>query len=258
MDRSPPAAPPAVAGGLRPHQPLPAYYGDEVEHRRFLQRIFDDTAVDYDRVESVLALGSGRWYRRQALLRAGLARGMQVVDIGCGTGLLTREALALVGPAGSVTGVDPSPGMMGKAHLQSARLLIGRAEAIPLPDASADFLCMGYALRHIDDVDATFTEFRRVLRPGGRLLVLEITRPAGALGQVLLRAYMRGVVPALARLVARRRDTALLWRYYWDTIEACISPAEVLAALARAGLADARREVSLGIFSEYAARRPAE
>ncbi|NLZ42600.1 MAG: class I SAM-dependent methyltransferase [Comamonadaceae bacterium] len=250
-------SPAAVSGGLRPHRPLPAYYGDEVEHRRFLQRIFDDTAVDYDRVEGVLALGSGRWYRRQALARAGLGSGMQVLDVGCGTGLLTREALALVGPAGEVVGVDPSPGMMGKARLQGARLLVGRAEAIPLPDASVDFLCMGYALRHIDDVDTTFAEFRRVLRPGGRLLVLEITRPAGALGQVLLKAYMRGVVPALAQLVARRRDTALLWRYYWDTIEACISPAEVLAALARAGLAEARREVSLGIFSEYVARRPA-
>lgn len=248
--------PPGTEGGLRPHQPLPEYYADEADHRRFLRQIFDDTAADYDRVESVLALGSGRWYRRDALRRAGLRPGMQVVDVGCGTGLMAREALGLVGPSGSLVGVDPSPGMMAQAQVDRARFVEGRAESIPLPDASADFLCMGYALRHIDDVDAAFAEFRRVLRPGGRLLVLEITRPAGAFGRAALKAYMRVVVPTLARLVSRRSDTARLWRYYWDTIEACIPPAAVLAALERAGLGAARQGLTLGIFSEYTAVRP--
>jgi len=247
---------PAKEGGLRPHTPLPEYYADEAEHRRFLRQIFDDTAPDYDRIERVLALGSGRWYRREALRRAGLAPGMQVVDVGCGTGLVAREALTLIGAHGSLIGVDPSPGMLAQAKLQRARFVEGRAERIPLPDASADFVCMGYALRHIDDLDAAFAEFRRLLRPGGRLLVLEITRPAGAVGRVVLKTYMRAVVPTLARLVSRHTDTARLWRYYWDTIEACIAPTAVLAALERAGLAEPRRGLSLGIFSEYTARRP--
>jgi len=247
---------PDASGRLRPHAPLPEYYADGAERRRFLQRIFDDTARDYDRIERMLALGSGRWYRREALRRAGLAPGMRVIDVGCGTGLVAREALTLVGARGSLVGVDPSPGMLVQAQLPGARFIEGRAERIALPDASADFVCMGYALRHIDDVDAAFAEFRRVLRPSGRLLMLEITRPTSAVGRVLLKSYMRAVVPTLARLVSRHSDTALLWRYYWDTIEACIAPAAVLAALERAGLAEARRGVSLGIFSEYTAYRP--
>jgi len=245
------------AGVLRPHAALPAYYGEGLAPRRdFLRRVFDDTAEDYDRIEALLAWGSGRWYRHQALLRAGLAAGMQVVDVGCGTGLVAREALAIVGAQGSVLGVDPSPGMMGQAHLAGAAFVEGRAESIPRPDASFDFLSMGYALRHVDDVDAAFSEFRRVLRPGARLLVLEITRPAGAFARVLLKGYMHSVVPLLAGLVSRRRGTRRLWRYYWDTIEACIEPAEVLAALERAGFSDVRRHVELGIFSEYTARVP--
>ncbi len=235
---------------------MPAYYADEVEHRSFLRRIFDDTAVDYDRIESVLALGSGPWYRRQALGRAGLGAGMHVVDVGCGTGLLAREAMKLVGPGGSLTGVDPSPGMMAQADVPGARFVEGRAESIPLPDASADFLSMGYALRHIDDVNVALAEFRRVLRPGGRLLVLEITRPATAFGRFMLRLYMRGYVPLVARLLARRQATPRLFRYYWDTIDACITPPEVLAALERAGFSGARRYVELGIFSEYTATAP--
>lgn len=246
---------------LPPHRPLPAYYdaGSRDERRRFLRHIFDDTAADYDRVESLLALGSGRWYRRQALLRAGLGPGMQVVDVGCGTGLLAREALTVIGAQGALVGVDPSPGMMAHARLQAAgraTLLEGRAESIPQPAASADFLSMGYALRHIDDLVPAFAEFRRVLRPGGRLLVLEITQPETAWRRTLLKTYMRTVVPTLARLVARSTETRQLWRYYWDTIEACIAPAQVLQALSQAGFTEVRRYVELGIFSEYTARVP--
>jgi demethylmenaquinone methyltransferase/2-methoxy-6-polyprenyl-1,4-benzoquinol methylase len=242
---------------LRPHTPLPAYYGDEVEHRQFLRRIFDDTAPDYDRIERVLALGSGPWYRRMALRRAGLGAGAHLLDVGIGTGLVAREAIDLIKPNGRLVGVDPSPGMMGEIKLPGVELLEGRAEALPRADASCDFVSMGYALRHLDDVRAAFGEFHRVLRPGGRVLVLEITRPEGRVGTALLKAYMRAVVPLIARVVARKRDTAELWRYYWDTIEACIAPAAVLASLRAAGFQDVQRRVELGIFSEYTATKPA-
>jgi len=241
---------------VRPHAPLPAYYGSDDEHRAFLRRIFDDTASDYDRIERVLAFGSGPLYRRSALRRAGLESGAQVLDVGIGTGLVAREALALIGGQGRLVGVDPSPGMMNEIALPGVELICGRAEALPREAASSDFVSMGYALRHIDDVGAAFAEFFRVLRPGGRLLVLEISKPAGPVGTALLKAYMRAVVPAIARLVARRRDTAELWRYYWDTIEACIEPEQVLGLLRAAGFESAKRHLELGIFSEYTAVKP--
>jgi len=255
MTQATPSAP--GSGRLPPHAPLTEYYRDEEERHRFLRRIFDDTAPDYDRIERVLAFGSGPRYRRQALQRAGLAAGAQVLDVGIGTGLVAREALQLIGPAGRLVGVDPSVGMMGQAHLPGVELVPGRAEALPRPDASCDFLSMGYALRHISDVAEAFREFHRVLRPGGRMLVLEISRPAGRFGTMALKAYMRTVVPLIARVVARRHDTAELWRYYWDTIEACIPPHTVMEALRDAGFHDVRRHVELGIFSEYTAVKSA-
>ena len=96
-----------------PHQPIAAYYRTEAERAGFLREIFDSTATDYDKVERMLALGTGPWYRRQALKRAGLAPGMQVVDVGFGTGLVAQQAIALIGDAALLTGVDPSPAMMG-------------------------------------------------------------------------------------------------------------------------------------------------
>jgi demethylmenaquinone methyltransferase/2-methoxy-6-polyprenyl-1,4-benzoquinol methylase len=116
---------------------------------------------------------------------------------------------------------------------------------------------MGFALRHVADLGTVFREFRRVLRPGGRLCVLEISRPRGRIAMLALQAYMRGVVPLVARVVGRRAETATLMRYYWDTIDACVPPASIVAALHEAGFADVDRRVELGIFSEYRARRPA-
>ncbi len=241
-----------------PHGVLSDYYRDAAAREAYVRRTFDDTAEDYDRIERLIGFGSGRWYRRQALLRAGLRPGLDVVDVGMGTGLVAKEILRVTGEPSRLIGVDPSPGMIAQAGLPAeVRCLDGRAEAMPLPSASADLITMGYALRHIADLSAAFAEFARVLRPGGRVLILEITRPAGTLAKGVLRAYMRSVVPTIAKLVARRPQTAELWRYYWDTIEACAPPQAVLRTLADAGLSLAERHVELGIFSEYRAVRSA-
>ena len=257
MPPSPPTPRGAESGLVHlPHAALNDYYaeGDLDARRAFLRRTFDATAVDYDQLERILGLGTGSSYRRHALLRAGLKPGMQVVDVGMGTGLVSREVLRITGEPQNLVGIDPSPGMRAQAKLPAAvRCLDGWAEQLPLPDASADFIVMGYALRHIADLAAAFSEFRRVLRPCGSVLVLEISKPASALGTRLLKAYMRGAVPLLARLVSSQPATPMLWRYYWDTIEACAPPAAVLSTLAGVGLRDAHRVVTLGIFSEYRA-----
>ena len=239
-----------------PHPPLRSYYPSEGERSAWVRGIFDRTASDYDRLESVLGLGSGRWYRRRALREAGLQPGMTVIDVGTGTGLLASAAATIVGDPSLVTGIDPSPGMIDNARVPAGlRLLAGSAERIPLADGTADFLSMGYALRHIGDLSAAFAEFHRVLRPGGRLCILEITLPARAWARTLLKAWLDGCVPRLASLVGRRHDSALLMHYYWDTIAACVPPAVILAALAAAGLTEVSREVDLGIFSAYRARK---
>jgi demethylmenaquinone methyltransferase/2-methoxy-6-polyprenyl-1,4-benzoquinol methylase len=242
-----------------PHPPLTNYYASEQERRGYVGRLFDKTASDYDRIDRLLALGSGPWYRNQALQRAGLKPGMRIVDIGVGTGLVAREAVTLVGDPALVVGVDPSAGMMACADLPGVQLIEGLAEAIPFPDASFDFLSMGYALRHIGDLSAAFREFHRVLKPGARLCLLEITKPERPWSQALLKAYMRGMVPVLARLIGGSAESARLWRYYWDTIEACVPPSGVIATLESAGFTGVHRHVetrALSILAEYRAIKP--
>ncbi len=240
-----------------PHPPLKDYYAHEADKDGWVRRLFDQTAGDYDRVERAMAFGSGSWYRRRALTRAGLRSGMRVLDVGVGTGLTAREAAGLVGESGQVTGIDPSSGMMESAIVPAGvKLLLGSADAVPMASDAVDFVSMGYALRHVTDLSQAFREFRRVLVPGGRICVLEITSPTGRAARALLKAYLRGVVPFMAQYIARHRDVPKLMRYYWDTIEACVSPDVIMAAMRDAGLIDVERVVSLGVFSAYHARRP--
>ena len=237
-----------------PHVPLTDYYATEQDRQPYLRQMFDNTAADYDHIEAIFAWGSGSRYRRQALIRGGLKTGMKVLDVGVGTGLLAAQACILAGDAALVTGVDPSPGMLAASKLPDTMTLIeGRAESLPFPDNHFDFLSMGYALRHISDLAVAFAEFERVLKPGGRLCILEITQAQDRFGRWLLKHYMRSVLPFLARFVSRQKDTATIWRYHWDSIEACVPPEQVVAALAAAGLTQVKRHLELGVFSEYQA-----
>ena len=246
----------AQRGGARPPiGGLPQYWSDESSRRRYLDHLFDGTAGDYDFVERLLGFGSGPWHRREALRHAGLAPGMHVLDIATGTGLVAREALSLVGPEGRVVGLDPSAGMLEQAGALDIPLVRALGERLPCRDASFDFVSMGYALRHVADLEKLFAEMRRVLKPGGIACVLELTRPSSPFVAEPLRVFMTRVVPSVARLWRGNDHGRLLMQFYWDTIDACVPPEAVLAALERSGLANVKRAVSLGMFSDYTARK---
>jgi demethylmenaquinone methyltransferase/2-methoxy-6-polyprenyl-1,4-benzoquinol methylase len=237
--------------GLEPHAPLPAYYGPG-QKSGFLRGIFDRTAGDYDRIERLMALGTGAWYRRAALRRAGLRAGMRVLDVATGTGAVAREALGIVGPGGRVVGLDPSAGMLARLVEQlSIGVIRATGERLPVAEGRFDFLSVGYALRHLADLTAALREFHRVLQPGGIVCLLEITAPRHPIGRILARAYFRGLVPCVTRLAASHAESQLLWRYYWDTIDACVPPGRVLEAMRDARFERVNRYSEMGIFSEF-------
>jgi len=238
-----------MSDAIPPHPPLSSYYGDASKRERFVREIFDETAEWYDEIITMLSFGSGNRYRRDALVRAGVKSEADVLDLATGTGIVARAA-ALLGA--EVVGADASIGMLraGKSRVPRVQ---AKGESLPFRTRSFDFLTIGYALRHFADLRSLFVECNRVLRPAGTILILEITPPRSRVGYAALRFHLNRVVPMLARLRSGSAAAKKLMHYYWDTIDACVPPDTILAALRDAGFSEAKRHVELGTFSEYTA-----
>jgi len=124
---------------VAPHPPLRAYYTDDHERQAFLNELFNRTAYQYRNIDKATGFGSGLWYRAKALREAGLQPGMHVLDVACGPGLVSQCARDIVGPSGSVIGLDPSIGMLQEAQKGACQKFVrGIGEQLPFPDQSFD------------------------------------------------------------------------------------------------------------------------
>jgi len=242
---------------MKPHPTLTQHYATAEERPAYVKELFDEGAAHYDPVVGWGFLGTGSLYRRTTMRRHGLRPGMQLLDVASGTGLMAMAARAILKDDGAITCVEPSDGMIAQARRKlGAHFIQSRAETMPLPAEGFDFLTVGYAMRHFADLEEVFREFYRVLRPGAKVLLLEATRPEGAFGSFLFRLYFGRLYPFLTRLFTGSRKAQEMMVYFWETMDTCVRPDAVLAALREAGFTEVSRETSLGVFSEYSARKP--
>lgn len=240
----------------RPHRPLTEFYAAPAERPEYIAHLFDASARHYDWISSILAFGSDRYYRKMALRKAGLKPGLRMLDVATGTGLVARAALQIGLAPGEIIGLDPSAGMLHEnSKTTGIQLLRGFGEHLPFRDGAFDFVSMGYALRHVESLTALFSEFRRVLKPGGRVLVLEISRPSSAAVTTVLRAYMKTALPFIARLRTRSAELRELLKYYWATIEECVPPDQIVAELQRAGFQKVERRRFGPMLNDYFAEK---
>ena len=239
-----------------PHPTLKAYYAADPERSRYVLDLFNETAPHYNTVEKIFGNG-GLLYRRLSLKRAGLRPGMRVLDVAIGTAAVSRGAVRLVGPTGRVFGVDPSMGMMREARkVFAGPLTRGVAQTLPFRSNEFDFVTMGIALRHVSDLVAAFSEYHRVLKPGGKVWILEGHVPESKLGHALTRFAWKTLIPGLTLLFTRDRRAKELMDYYWDTVEQCVPPEQILEAMRKSGFESPRFQVVVpGAFCEYTATK---
>ena len=175
-----------------------------------VREMFASIAPRYDAANEVLSLGVHRRWRRAAVRLSGAAPGNRVLDCATGTGDLAIALKRAVGPGGEVVGTDFCAEMLASAPAKAARagvdvrFEVADALALPYADRSFDVASIAFGIRNVDDPVRCLREMARVVRPGGRVVVLEFGQPRGAFG-ALFRAYSRVVMPALGGLLTGNR-----------------------------------------------------
>jgi demethylmenaquinone methyltransferase/2-methoxy-6-polyprenyl-1,4-benzoquinol methylase len=217
-------------------------------------RLFPPIAPTYDRYAFLLSFGQDARWRRALVAAIGAGPDDTVLDVACGTGAIAAELVRRYGC--SVTGLDRSGEMLAEARRRLAaaglgdrvRLERGLAEALPFPDASFDHLTGGYLLRYVADPAATIAELARVVRPGGRVALLDFGVPPNALVRAAWRLYVGIGLPTLGRLVSPGwHEVGVVLRRSIPEFYARFPLEEQLEAWRAAGLVDVRaRRMSLG------------
>lgn len=192
------------------------------EKSEYVRRLFDAIARRYDFMNVVMTFGLvGRW-QRYAVSRLGLGPGAKTIDVCCGTAELAIQMKSTAGSAAQVWGLDFSADMLSVADAKIARLGLtndihlvqGDAMALPFPNDGFDGAISGFALRNVADIPKTIAEMARVIRPGGRVVTLEMSRPKAPVIRAGHYFYLYRVVPAVGWLIGRRERIAGRQRAY--------------------------------------------
>ncbi len=227
--------------------------------RAFVRRMFDGIAGTYDLLNHLLSGGADILWRRQAVDDLGVEDGWRVLDLATGTGDLAFESSGR-GPGIRVSGADVSRPMLRRAcekeigRCSGTRFACGDAERLPFADQTFDGMTIGFGIRNVVDLAAGLREMCRVLKPGGRLVVLEFSRPRTLFLSQLYLLYFRCVLPMVGRLVSGHTSA---YRYLFESVMRFPEGQAFLGCLDRAGFIGlSERRLSLGIATAYLAVRP--
>jgi demethylmenaquinone methyltransferase/2-methoxy-6-polyprenyl-1,4-benzoquinol methylase len=209
-----------------------------------VRAMFDRIAGIYDRLNSVMTAGLHHQWRRRAADFAAVGVGDRVLDVATGTGDLAVELLHRVGPDGEVVGVDFSERMLAlaSAKTSAARFEVGNALALPYADDSFDAATVGFGARNFSDLSLGLREMVRVVRPGGRVVVLEITTPRRPPLSVFFNYWFDGVVPVLGRLAG----DADAYSYLPQSVRRFPGPEQLAALMWASGLRRVRYLLTAG------------
>lgn len=206
---------------------------------RAVRSMFDAIAPRYDLVNRVMTFGLDIRWRRRTVDSLSLKPESVVLDVACGTGDLCRQ---LQRRGYAAVGVDSSAGMLAAART-SAPLVRGDALALPVRNASVDGATSGFALRNVADLSRLFSELARVVRPGGRVALLEVARPSSEVLRAGHDVYFRRIVPLIGGWLSDRDAYA----YLPASTAYLPDPQELMSMLAAAGFGGVKRKVlSLG------------
>lgn len=218
--------------------------------RRWVREAFHGISHRYDLLNTLLSGGVHLRWKRAAVEAAGLRPGALGLDVCCGTGDLLARMAPVVGDRGRAVGVDFAVGMLDTAKrraqaraLSRVALVCGDAEALPLGEATTDAVTIAFGLRNVAHPEQALGEFYRVLKPGGRLVILEFGRPRARLVRGFYDLYSRTIIPRLGGWLSGRRDA---YQYLHDSIRTWPDPESLSTLIREAGFAGVRYRLLTG------------
>ena len=210
-----------------------------------VRAMFDRIAGLYDRMNSVMTAGLHHEWRRRAADLADLSPGDRALDVATGTGDLALELAARVAPGGEVVGIDFAEKMLELAHAKAGetnvRFETGNALALDFPDGAFDAATVGFGARNFSDLDLGLAEMARVVRPGGRVVVLEITTPRRPPLSTFFELWFDHAIPALGRVIDSQA-----YSYLPLSVRRFPGPDELAAIMWRCGLRQIRYVLTAG------------
>ena len=187
---------------------MPEFTHQGKDKKEFVRRMFDDISPHYDFLNHFLSLGIDIYWRKKFTRKLDIQDNYNILDVACGTGDVGFEILKKYSV--SITGIDLSPKMVelaqGKARqkkLDNITFIQGDAENLPLNDNSVDCLTISYGFRNISNYEIALSEFHRVLKPGGKLGILEFSEPKSKVVGFIFRIYFHHILPRIASLFSR-------------------------------------------------------
>jgi demethylmenaquinone methyltransferase/2-methoxy-6-polyprenyl-1,4-benzoquinol methylase len=208
------------------------------EKPRFVQQMFTEISARYDLMNRIMTLGQDQKWRRMVVRFAQLPPGGRFLDVATGTGDIGYEVLKQH-PDASVVGLDFSPGMIEVGRRKHPGMefpfVMGDALHLPFPDNSFDAAASGFMMRNVVDIERAFREQARVVKPGGRVICLEITRPSTPVWKDLFHVYFFKLVPFIGQLVSKRKQA---YTYLPHSTVAFPRPDALKGIMESAGLAD--------------------
>lgn len=218
--------------------------------------LFDRIADRYDAMNLVISLFQEPRWRHRLIEATGLEAGMAAIDVATGTGKVAASLADRVGTFGHVLGVDVSDRMVARARVQHAdriemEFVIGDALALPVNDATFDSATIAFGMRNLPDYQRGFEEMLRAVRPGGRIVCLEIARPGSLMGR-LGRIWFERIVPRLGSLIGQGRAFA----YLVESVRGYPAPERIAEVMRAAGLVDvAWTSMTFGMVTIHTGRR---
>jgi len=225
----------------------------------FIKHIFSTVAPYVDLLSNCFSFGFDHFWRRQAVFRSGIHEGEQVLDVCTGTGELAFLLAQRVGPRGLVTGADFCQEMLDRAKTKSGQqhqnltFILSDAKRLPFPDKTFDAVTVAFGMRNIPDTSLALLEIKRVLKPGGKFICLELTKPHSSWFRAIYEWYVFRIMPFIGNLVVK---TAAPYLYLPRSINAFYPPDEFKRIIADNGFARVTVDsLTMGIATLYRAEK---